>query len=58
MTDQEKEILRITGDLWNKFTRLPVMHPDDQDDVRFHIHAIQNIIYSREGMRSVEKENG
>lgn len=56
MTKQEKDILNLTGELWNKFLALPVMHDDDVPDVRHHIHAIQNIIYARDGMRSIDAE--
>jgi hypothetical protein len=58
MTEQEKEILQWTGELWNKFIQLPIMHPDDQNEFRFHLHAIQNIVYAREGVRSVEPVKG
>lgn len=48
MSDQDQKVLDITSSLWNEFLKLPPAHPDDQIDVKFHIHAIQNIIYARE----------
>lgn len=51
MTPEEREILHDAGELWNKFILLPPEHPDDQNDVRFHVHAIQNIILARSAMR-------
>lgn len=47
MTEQEKEIIKATADLWNSFIKLPVIHPDDNNDFRFHLHALQNMIFSR-----------
>jgi hypothetical protein len=47
----EQEVIDITADLWNKVSELPPAHPDDINDLRFHINAIQNILYARVGMR-------
>jgi phage baseplate assembly protein W len=51
MTKTEREAMNLTAQLWNKLNELPAEHPDDINDLRFHIHAIQNIIYTRVGMR-------
>lgn len=56
MTDQENKVLDLSAQLWNEFVKLPVMHADDNNDFRFHIHALQNMIYAREGVRK-SKEN-
>lgn len=53
MNDQEKIVMDHTVRLWNDFLKLPAGHPDDQQDVRFHIHAIQNILYARSHVRSL-----
>ena len=53
MTDQEIKVLDVSADLWNEFLKLPSMHPDDQNEFRLNLHALQNIIYAREGLRSV-----
>lgn len=58
MTEQEIKVLQLTGETWNAFTKLPIIHPDDMNDIRYHIHAIQNIIYAREGLRSIEPVKG
>lgn len=59
MTDLENKILELTKDTWNSFIELPIIdpniHKDDTDDFRHHLHALQNIILSREGLRSLQK---
>lgn len=41
--------LNISADLWNSIVDIPKdeMHPDDESDLRHHIHAIQNILYAQ-----------
>lgn len=48
MSEQDQKVLDITAVLWNEYLKIPQAHPDDLHDVRFHIHAIQNIIFARE----------
>ena len=47
--NKQDETLKITADLWNKYLEIPAegKHPDDNNDVRFHIHAIQNILFTQ-----------
>lgn len=51
MQAEEKEILEETSKLWNMVLQLEEYHPDDIPEMRFHIHAIQRIIMSREAIR-------
>lgn len=51
--EKEQDALRLTVDLWNKCLELPVMHEDDNNDIRFHLHAIQNILYARIGQMKI-----
>jgi len=46
---QQDRILNISADLWNEYLKIPhtEQHPDDNNDIRFHIHAIQNILYTQ-----------
>jgi len=48
MTKQD-ETLKISADLWNSFLEIPKeeIHQDDTNDFRFHIHALQNILYTQ-----------
>ncbi|MCY4781700.1 hypothetical protein ORI89_18765 [Sphingobacterium sp. UT-1RO-CII-1] len=42
--------LDITADLWNSMQTILIddgLHPDDMNDLRHHIHAIQNILYTQ-----------
>lgn len=45
----QQECLKSTADLWNKILKMPSgdFHPDDLNDIRFHIHAIQSILYTQ-----------
>jgi len=53
MTDQELKVLALTKEAWNEFIQLSVQHQDDHNDFRFHIHALQNMILAREGVRKI-----
>lgn len=41
----------------NEFLKLPVMHEDDNNEFRYSIHALQNIILAREGVRYLEEKH-
>lgn len=47
LTDQEKELLKLSGKLADKWGELQQVHPSDTRDVIYHIHAIQNILLAR-----------
>jgi hypothetical protein len=51
MSNEEIELMNLTGELANKFFSLEQEHSHDVKEFVFHIHAIQNIILSREGIR-------
>lgn len=53
MTIPEKLVLDTLASAWNQFILLPVLHKDDQDEFRHAIHAAQNVVLAREGMRTV-----
>jgi len=55
MTKEEVEILDLIGNVTNKFLSLNEEHSADRQDFIFHIHAIQNIILSREGLRKYKQ---
>jgi hypothetical protein len=52
MTDKEQKVLDLTAEAWNSFLQLPEYNEDDVADFRFHIHAIQNMVLAREGVRA------
>lgn len=54
MTTLELKAIETTKDAWIAFMQLPIMHTDDQNDFRYHIHALQNIILAREGQRALD----
>lgn len=57
--DSQDKTLKISADLWNSFLEIPKdeIHPDDTNDIKFHIHAIQNILYTQKYKRIEDKQN-
>ena len=53
MTEEEKIILDLLADDWNKFVELKPYHTDDIPEFRAAIHRAQNIVLSRAGARSL-----
>lgn len=51
LTQEEKEILELTAELWNKFLALPINHPMEANEMAIKIHDIQRMIISRPGFR-------
>ena len=58
MEFKQKEVLNLSAKLWNKFLDIPKdqRHGDDINDVRFHINAIQSILYTQIYKIDNEKE--
>jgi len=52
MTQQEIELVDNLGDCFNAFVKLDQLHQSDNREFEFHIHALQNIVLSREGLRA------
>lgn len=44
--EQIKESLNKSGELWNSILKIDLPNDFDEKDVLFHIHAIQNILYT------------
>jgi len=55
--DSQDKTIKITADLWNSFLEIPKeeKHPDDTHYVRFHIHAIQNILFTQKYKNQLSK---
>lgn len=51
LTQEEKEILELTAELWNKFLQLPIYHLMEQSEMKYKIYDIQRMIISRPGFR-------
>ena len=49
LTQEEKEILRLTEEVWNRFLALPIYHLMEQSEMQSKIHDIQRMIISRPG---------
>ena len=54
LTDQEAKVARMLGDAWNEYLKLPVEHPMGQSEFCSAIHACQNIVLARCGVRALK----
>lgn len=52
ITEQEREVIRITAALYNALAALPVQHPADMDESIRDIHNIQNRVMARATARA------
>lgn len=52
MNIQDK-VLDKSRELWDEFMKIPQsqMHPDDTNDFRHHLHALQNIMYAQKYLK-------
>ena len=55
ITDKEKEVLDFFFLFWNRFEELEQLHPDDQMEFKFYLHALQNIVLSRSAYRELNQ---
>lgn len=51
LTKEEKEILKLTEEIWNRFLALPINHPMEANEIAIKIHDIQRMIIARPGFR-------
>lgn len=57
LTEQEKQILGLTADLWNELIKLPAPHGFDNAEHMRDIHDIQNRIMARSAHRELDNES-
>lgn len=52
--DNQDKVLDKSRELWDEFMSIPKneLHPDDTNDFRHHLHALQNIMYSQKYLKS------
>lgn len=48
MTPEELEIFDMLGEVFNKFSKEPPLHPNEQSEFAYHIHMLQCIVLARE----------
>lgn len=53
MTPQEELVVNLLADSWNEFVKLEQLHPDDINDFRTLIHALQRIVLSRSELKQI-----
>lgn len=54
LTDQEAKVAQMLGEAWNEYLKLPVEHPMGQEEFCSAIHACQNIVLARCGVRALK----
>lgn len=57
MTQEEIKVIELTKEAWNAFVKLPKLHQADEQEFCYHIHALQNMILAREGLRKLREES-
>lgn len=50
----EDKILDALCEVWNEFQNVENKHPDDNNEFRFHIHALQNLLYAHKYKMEVQ----
>lgn len=58
LTKEEVEVLEALGRAFGEFNSLEQIHPSDLREFQYAIHAAQNIILARPGMRQYQKDHG
>ena len=51
LTEEEKEILDLTAQVWNKYLKLPVINQSERTELMGKIHDIQRMVLARPGFR-------
>ena len=54
LTDQEAKVAQMLGEAWNEYLKLPIEHPLGQKEFCSAIHACQNIVLARCGVRALK----
>ncbi len=57
LTENEINALSATANLWASFLILPQICEDDTTEFRHHLHALQNIIFSRPTFEAFKKSD-
>jgi hypothetical protein len=55
LTEQERKVLSLTGEVWNEYCKLDRVHPDEFEELRQFVHQIQYLL-ARRVARRVEPE--
>lgn len=54
LTDQEAKVAQMLGEAWNEYLKLPTEHSMGQKEFCSAIHACQNIVLARCGVRALK----
>jgi hypothetical protein len=55
LTKDEEYLVKYLGSAYDLFIKLPVQHSEDQDDFRWMIHRLQDMVAARSGLRELNK---
>jgi hypothetical protein len=55
LSPEEQDLVKKLGECFSDFTKLPVLHPADEDEFMRAIHAAQNIVLARPAFLDVNK---
>ncbi len=58
LTEQERLVINLLGDVWGAYIHLPQTlaaggHGEDQEDFRYQIHRLQDMVAARLGYREI-----
>ena len=52
MNEQEKVVMGKIVDVWNEYLKLEKTYQDEDNDFRFHVHQLQNMLMARPESRN------
>lgn len=55
LTEEEFQLAKDLGEIWNRFLKIDIVHPSDQAEMANAIHKCQNIILSRPAVRVIKE---
>jgi hypothetical protein len=51
LTEQERKILALTAEVWNEYTKLEEVHPNEFEELSLFVHQIQYLMARRVARR-------
>jgi hypothetical protein len=56
LTDAENHVLQLLGAAWNEFAQLPLLHPQERDEMCGLIHRCQEKVMARPVLAELNKK--
>jgi hypothetical protein len=51
LTEQERKVLSLTAELWNEYSKLSEVHPDEFSELKTLVHQVQYLLARRVARR-------